>query len=157
MTAWSKPSVRRRTTRTYLLSVLQRCPSRCGSSCPSAARQPGPGRWFEEDCDWNVALAFPQFFSDDARTGLADDAEGVQARPDRAFIELPGTSVSAPEVVQPAEERARLLPNPPHRQNHTSAASPFQQRPECLGVLRRLFLIFLEVLPSVISPDRKSW
>jgi hypothetical protein len=34
---------------------------------PFGGEQPGPGRWFEEDCDWAVvALAFPQFFSADA-------------------------------------------------------------------------------------------
>ena len=30
---------------------------------PFGGEQTGPGRWFEEDCDWSVvALAFPQFF-----------------------------------------------------------------------------------------------
>jgi hypothetical protein len=34
---------------------------------PFGGPQSGPGRWFEEDCDWSVvALAFPQFFPDDA-------------------------------------------------------------------------------------------
>lgn len=33
---------------------------------PFGGEQRGPGRWFEEDCDWAVvALAFPQFFTDD--------------------------------------------------------------------------------------------
>jgi hypothetical protein len=30
---------------------------------PFGGSQAGPGRWFEEDCDWSVvALSFPQFF-----------------------------------------------------------------------------------------------
>lgn len=34
---------------------------------PFGGVQKGPGRWFEEDCDWCVvALAFPQFFPPDA-------------------------------------------------------------------------------------------
>lgn len=33
---------------------------------PFGGPQPGPGRWFEEDCDWSVvALAFPQFFTEE--------------------------------------------------------------------------------------------
>lgn len=33
---------------------------------PFGGPQAGPGRWFEEDCDWAVvALAFPQFFKPD--------------------------------------------------------------------------------------------
>jgi hypothetical protein len=33
---------------------------------PFGGLQAGPGRWFEEDCDWSVvALAFPQFFKPD--------------------------------------------------------------------------------------------
>src|SRR4051812_49058082 len=33
---------------------------------PFGGKQSGPGRWFEEDCDWSVvALAFPQFFPAD--------------------------------------------------------------------------------------------
>lgn len=32
---------------------------------PFGGPQPGPGRWFEEDCDWSVvAVAFPQFFAE---------------------------------------------------------------------------------------------
>jgi hypothetical protein len=34
---------------------------------PFGGPQTGPGRWFEEDCDWSVVcLAFPQFFPPDA-------------------------------------------------------------------------------------------
>ena len=34
---------------------------------PFGGPQPGPGRFYEEDCDWSVvALAFPQFFPEDA-------------------------------------------------------------------------------------------
>jgi hypothetical protein len=34
---------------------------------PFGGPQAGPGRWFEEDCDWSVVcLAFPQFFPADA-------------------------------------------------------------------------------------------
>jgi len=34
---------------------------------PFGGPQSGPGRWYEEDCDWAVvALAFPQFFPADA-------------------------------------------------------------------------------------------
>lgn len=34
---------------------------------PFGGMQTGPGRWFEEDCDWAVvALAFPQIFPADA-------------------------------------------------------------------------------------------
>lgn len=33
---------------------------------PFGGPQKGPGRWYEEDCDWSVAaLAFPQFFAED--------------------------------------------------------------------------------------------
>ena len=33
---------------------------------PFGGPQQGPGRWYEEDCDWSVvALAFPQFFKRD--------------------------------------------------------------------------------------------
>jgi hypothetical protein len=33
---------------------------------PFGGPQSGPGRWFEEDCDWSVvAVAFPQFFKPD--------------------------------------------------------------------------------------------
>jgi hypothetical protein len=39
---------------------------------PFGGEQRGPGRWFEEDCDWSVvALAFPQFFPDDQAAALA--------------------------------------------------------------------------------------
>jgi hypothetical protein len=34
---------------------------------PFGGEQTGPGRWYEEDCDWAVvALAFPQFFPAEA-------------------------------------------------------------------------------------------
>ena len=34
---------------------------------PFGGPQAGPGRWFEEDCDWSVVcVAFPEHFPDDA-------------------------------------------------------------------------------------------
>jgi hypothetical protein len=41
---------------------------------------PGPGKWYEEDCDWAViAVAFPQFFPADASTTALSTLKGYMS------------------------------------------------------------------------------
>ena len=43
---------------------------------PFGGPQSGPGRWFEEDCDWSVVcLAFPQYFPEDAQAAARKTLE----------------------------------------------------------------------------------
>jgi hypothetical protein len=54
---------------------------------PFGGPQPGPGRWFEEDCDWSVvALAFPQFFTEDDVKQAHATLKGYRPEVYREFV-----------------------------------------------------------------------
>lgn len=76
---------------------------------PFGGPQKGPGRWFEEDCDWSVvALSFPQFFREKDIEAAHRTLKGYRPEVWAAFMaERPGTSVAPASVEQQVEEKAR--------------------------------------------------
>jgi len=76
---------------------------------PFGGPQIGPGRWFEEDCDWSVvALAFPQFFTERDLQAAHATLKGYRPAVYKAFLEgSPSTSVSEPTIEQAEVERER--------------------------------------------------
>ncbi len=73
--------------------VLQ-MPGPLRDATPFAAG-PGPGRWYEEDCDWAiVALAFPRYFPADsvaaAQTTLKHDRPGLLELLSAMRLQVPG-------------------------------------------------------------------
>lgn len=74
---------------------------------PFGGPQRGPGRWFEEDCGWSVvALAFPQFFTEDDVKAAHATLKGYRPEVYKAFL-TPATNPQVVEVKQQAEEKAR--------------------------------------------------
>jgi hypothetical protein len=74
---------------------------------PFGGPQAGPGRWFEEDCDWSVvALAFPQFFSDDARAAALATLKMYKPELHKE-VTAPCTGVGCVEIRQAGEEKGR--------------------------------------------------
>ena len=66
----------------------------------------GPG-WFEEDCDWAVvALAFPQFFPEDAIPAALKTLQRYKPEVYKAFVR-PADGVTAVKVERQGEERKR--------------------------------------------------
>jgi len=56
---------------------------------PFGGPQRGPGRWFEEDCDWSVvAVAFPRFFTEDDVRQAHATLKGYRPEVYRAFAGL---------------------------------------------------------------------
>ncbi|HYH64393.1 MAG TPA: hypothetical protein VD866_06815 [Urbifossiella sp.] len=74
---------------------------------PFGGPQPGPGRWYEEDCDWSVVcLAFPQFFTESDAQAAHATLKGYRTAVYKAFVEgSPSTSVVHARVEQAEAER----------------------------------------------------
>lgn len=77
---------------------------------PFGGEQHGPGRWYEEDCDWAiVAVAFPQFFTSDDHAAALATIKGYKPELYKEVCKLmgePGICVRAEQVKQPVDEKA---------------------------------------------------
>jgi hypothetical protein len=76
---------------------------------PFGGPQHGPGRWFEEDCDWSVvALAFPHLFSADSLKAAHATLQGYRPEVYAAFrTSRPAEEVSSAVITASGREQKR--------------------------------------------------